>query len=137
MWLARGWPCTVTPYSTSTPITRRTLTRRDYDGDPTPTPTGRTGMDPVQAQVDAYNAHDIVITDASGRPIMAGVETIREEYGAMFAASPDLQAEILGRVSTGGWTVDHERVSRAGETREVLVAYQVADGQIARVLMLG
>jgi hypothetical protein len=105
-------------------------------------------MDPVQAQVDAYNARDIdafvapyaddvVITDASGRPIMAGVEPIREEYGAMFAASPDLQAEILGRISTGGWTVDHERVSRAGETREVLVAYQVADGQIARVLMLG
>jgi hypothetical protein len=55
----------------------------------------------------------------------------------MFAASPDLQAEILGRISTGDWTVDHERVSRAGETREVLVAYQVADGQIARVLMLG
>ena len=84
--------------------------------------------DPVQAQVDAYNARDIdafvapyaddvVITDAGGRP--------------------DLQAEILGRISTGDWTVDHERVSRAGETREVLVAYQVADGQIARVLMLG
>ena len=105
-------------------------------------------LDPVQAQVDAYNARDIdafvaryaddiVITDAGGRPIMAGVGTIREEYGAMFAASPDLQAEILGRVSTGEWTVDHERVSRAGETREVLVAYQVADGRIARVLMLG
>ena len=56
-------------------------------------------MDPVQAQVDAYNARDIdafvapyaddvVITDAGGRPIMAGVATIREEYGAMFAASP-------------------------------------------------
>ena len=55
----------------------------------------------------------------------------------LVAASPDLQAEILGRISTGDWTVDHERVSRAGETREVLVAYQVADGQIARVLMLG
>jgi hypothetical protein len=104
--------------------------------------------DPVQAQVDAYNARDIdafvapyaddvVITDAGGRPIMAGVETIRDEYGAMFAASPDLQAEILGRISAGEWTVDHERVSRAGETREVLVAYQVTDGRIARVLMLG
>ena len=68
---------------------------------------------------------------------MAGVATIREEYGATFAASRDLQAEILGRISTGDWTVDHERVSRAGETREALVAYQVADGQIARVLMLG
>jgi len=104
--------------------------------------------DPVQAQVDAYNARDIeafvaayadgvVITDAGGRPIMTGVDTIREEYGAMFDASPDLRAEILGRMASGGWTVDHERVSRAGETREVMVAYQVTDGLIARVLMLG
>ena len=66
--------------------------------------------DPVQAQVDAYNARDIdaftaayhadvVITDASGRAIMSGQETIRDEYGALFEASPDLRAEILGRVS--------------------------------------
>jgi hypothetical protein len=104
--------------------------------------------DPVQAQLDAYNARDIeafvsayadgvVITDAGGRPIMAGVDTMREEYGAMFESSPDLRAEILGRMTSGAWTVDHERVSRAGETREVMVAYQVIDGLIARVLMLG
>ena len=104
--------------------------------------------DPVQAQVDAYNARDIdafvaayhadvVITDASGRAIMSGQDTIREEYGALFEASPDLRAEILGRVSAGAWTVDHERVSRDGDTRELLVAYQVADGLITRVLLLG
>jgi hypothetical protein len=103
--------------------------------------------DPVQAQVDAYNARDIeaftaaydpnvVITDATGRAIMSGQETIREEYGALFEASPDLQAEIVARVSTGDWTVDHERVSRGGETRELLVAYQLADGLISRVVML-
>ena len=104
--------------------------------------------DPVQAQVDAYNARDIdaftaayhadvVITDASGRAIMSGQDTIREEYGALFEASPDLRAEILGRVSGGAWTVDHERVERDGDTRELLVAYQVADGLITRVLLLG
>ena len=104
--------------------------------------------DPVQAQVDAYNARDIdafvaaydadvVITDANGRAIMSGEETIRDEYGALFEASPDLQAEIVARLRTGHWTVDHERVSRGGETREVLVAYQVADGLITRVLLLG
>lgn len=103
--------------------------------------------DPVQAQVDAYNARDIdafvasydpdvVITDATGRAIMTGQDTIREEYGAMFEASPDLRAEILGRVSAGDWTVDQERVSRGGEIREVLVAYQVTDGLISRVMML-
>jgi hypothetical protein len=45
-------------------------------------------VDPVQAQVDAYNAHDIdafvaayaedvVITDATGRAIMQGTEAGR------------------------------------------------------------
>ncbi|MEO6510787.1 MAG: nuclear transport factor 2 family protein [Nocardioides sp.] len=102
---------------------------------------------PVQAQVDAYNAHDIdafvaayaddvVITDAAGRAIMQGGDVIREEYGAMFEASPDLRAEILGRISTGEWTVDQERVSRGDEVRELLVAYRVVDGLIARVVML-
>ena len=80
--------------------------------------------DPVQAQVDAYNARDIeaftaayhadvVITDASGRAIMSGQETIRDEYGALFEASPDLRAEILGRVSR--WRLD--RRPRAGRAR--------------------
>ena len=105
-------------------------------------------MDPVQAQVDAYNARDIdafvaayaedvVIVDASGRMIMSGQDTIREEYGALFDASPDLRAEIVGRVSAGPWTVDHERVSRGEETRELLVAYLVDDKLISRVMMLG
>ena len=105
-------------------------------------------MDPVQAQVDAYNARDIdafvaahapdvVITDPSGTPMLGGHDAMREQYGALFDASPDLRAEILGRLSAGGWTVDHERVSRGEETREVLVAYRVADGLISHVMMLG
>src|SRR5690349_20381240 len=136
MWLAMGWPCTVTPYSTSVPITRRTLTLRAYDAPPTsPRPEGppmTTATDRVQAQVDAYNARDIdafvapyatdvVITDAAEHAIMQGLDSIRQEYGALFDASPDLRAEILGRVSTEDWVVDHERVSRGGEVREVLV----------------
>jgi hypothetical protein len=104
--------------------------------------------DPVQAQVDAYNARDIeafvaayapdvVITDANGSPMLGGHDAMREQYGALFEGSPDLDAEILGRVSAGAWTVDQERVSRGDETRDVLVAYQVTDGLIARVVMLG
>src|SRR6476620_2829570 len=105
-------------------------------------------MDPVQAQLDAYNARDIdafveayaeavVISDASGQILMAGHEAMREQYGALFESSPDLRAEILGRLAAGAWTVDHERVSRGDETREVIVGYEVSDGLISRVLMLG
>ncbi len=105
-------------------------------------------MDPVQAQVDAYNARDIdafvaaydsdvVITDSNGRAIMSGHDSIREEYGALFDASPDLRAQILGRVGAGEWTVDQERVSRGEEVRDVLVAYHVGNGLIDRVVLLG
>ena len=105
-------------------------------------------MDPVQAQVDAYNARDIdafvaayapdvVITDPSGTPMLGGHEAMRDQYGALFEGSPDLRAEILGRVSAGAWTVDQERVSRGEDTRDVLVAYEVVDGLISRVVMLG
>jgi hypothetical protein len=105
-------------------------------------------MDPVQTQVDAYNARDIkafvaayaddiVISDADGRILLGGVEAMREQYGALFDGAPDLRAEILGRVSAGDWTVDHERVSHGDETRELLVAYLVEDDSIRRVLMLG
>src|SRR3954468_21028853 len=100
MWLAMGWPCTVTPYSTSVPITRRTLTGRDYDGAPTPTPEGRIRIHPVRAQVDAYNARDI------------------EAFVAAYA--------------------DDVVITDPGDqTREVLVADQVTDGLISRVIMLG
>src|SRR5215212_2211488 len=104
MWLAMGWPCTVTPYSTSVPITRRTLTPRAYDSSPDAPDRKDQPMDPVQAQVDAYNARDIdafiaayasdvVITDPSGTPMLGGHEAMRDQYGALFEGSPDLRAE--------------------------------------------
>jgi hypothetical protein len=102
--------------------------------------------DPIQTQVAAYNARDVdafvacfdrdvVVTDGTGKTIMTGVEDLRTSYAAMFAAHPDLHAEIVSRVHAGDWTVDLERVSRSGTTVEVLVAYLVGDGLIKRVIM--
>jgi hypothetical protein len=103
--------------------------------------------DPVQAQVEAYNARDVeafvacyaddvVISDGSATVLMTGRAQLRAAYGPMFDAHPDLRAEIVHRISAGGWTVDHERVTREGRQLEVLVAYQVAAGVIQRVVML-
>jgi uncharacterized protein (TIGR02246 family) len=102
--------------------------------------------DPIQAQVAAYNARDldafvacfaddVVVTDGAGKPIMTGVDDLRKSYAAMFAAHPDLHAEIVSRVHAGDWTVDLERVSRSGTTMEVLVAYLVGDDLIRRGIM--
>jgi hypothetical protein len=62
-------------------------------------------FDPVQAQLDAYNARDveafvrcysvnIVGEDGRGRRLFEGSAAMRGRYAAMFAASPDLRCEL-------------------------------------------
>jgi hypothetical protein len=60
----------------------------------------------------------------------------RERYGMMFEKNPDLKADIASRVTAGSWTVDEEIVHRAGEQLHVLVAYELRDGLICRMMML-
>lgn len=103
--------------------------------------------DPVQAQLEAYNAgdleafvscyhHDVVVTDAFGTQLMTGIDAFRAAYATMFDANPDLRADVVSRQRSGGWTIDQERVSRQGaEVLEVLVAYLVEHGLIRRVVM--
>jgi hypothetical protein len=99
--------------------------------------------DPVQAQLDAYNAHDVEafaacyaadvkIFDATGTLVMEGLDALRARYGALFAASPQLHAEVTQRTRIGtaaAWyAVDTERVSGrqepgAPERFDVLVLY--------------
>jgi hypothetical protein len=104
--------------------------------------------DPIGAQLIAYNDHDVerfvacyaehaVITSPDGSVTMAGSAQMRAEYSTFFEASPDLRAEVRHQVHAGSWTVHEEHVSRSGQDVAVLlVAYEVRDGQIARVIVL-
>lgn len=103
--------------------------------------------DPVAAQLSAYNNHDVdgfvacyaedaVITAPDGTISMAGSAQIRAEYVKLFHNSPDLRAEVKAQVHAGTWTVHEEQVSRSGQALVVLVAYEVRDGQICRVILL-
>jgi hypothetical protein len=56
-------------------------------------------------------------------------------YARMFERQ-DTHAEILARVRAGDWVVDHERLSRPGMSMEVLVAYQITDARITRMIAL-
>jgi hypothetical protein len=104
-------------------------------------------MNPVQAQVDAYNARDVerfvacYTPDARIVDLLAGVEfagrdAISERYGRLFADSPDLRCEILGRLQAGEWTVDEELVTRTQDSSHCLVAYHLVDGLIDRAICL-
>jgi len=99
--------------------------------------------DPLQAQLDAYNAHDLEafvacyapqvrMYDAGGALLVAGSDGIRARYGPLFSSSPQLRAEVVQRTRIGtpqAWyAVDNERVTGRNEPGapkrfEVLVLY--------------
>jgi hypothetical protein len=116
----------------------------------------RVSHDPVQAQLDAYNAHDVEafaacyaadvkIFDAAGALVTQGTDALRARYAALFAASPQLHAEVTQRTRIGtpeAWyVVDTERVSGRQEpgspTRfDVLVLYAGRGERIHEVRFL-
>jgi hypothetical protein len=109
----------------------------------------------IDGQVAAYRDRDLErflsfysphvrIIDGDGRTIMDGIEQLREQYGASFAAHPSLTIEIAARMEIGDYVIDEEHVRHLsepggpgapGQIRAVVV-YKVAAGRIARVMML-
>lgn len=86
--------------------------------------------DPVQAQLDAYNAHDVAAFarcyaqdvrayDAQGTTLFEGIDALRARYAALFAGSPALRAEVTQRTRIGSdvawFVVDTEVVSGCNE----------------------
>ena len=74
-------------------------------------------MDPVQEQLDAYNARDLerflacyhpdaVVEDSAGARLMDGAAALRATYGALFANSPALRAEVPTRIRVGEFVID-------------------------------
>lgn len=100
----------------------------------------------VQAQLDAYNAHDLAgflacyADDAclnrppASAPVLAGKAAIADFYARERFALPDLHADLVGRLVAGKQVIDHERIHGLYETPyEVIVAYTVEDGLIRSV----
>jgi imidazolonepropionase-like amidohydrolase len=106
--------------------------------------------DIVQAQVEAYDARDLeaflatyapdaaLFRHPSGELIAQGHDAMREIYGAMFEASPELNIHIQQRTAIGDFVIDLELVSgmRGGEPVRAVAIYEVRDGLIQRVWFL-
>jgi hypothetical protein len=100
----------------------------------------------VSRQVEAYNARDldrflacyspgVVIRSGDGTVLMQGHDAMREAYGERFAQG-GLHAEILNRVELGSWVVDEEHVTAEDLDLRAVVAYEVGDALIERVVMI-
>jgi putative hydrolase of HD superfamily len=117
---------------------------------PTAWACGRTTepADVVQAQVDAYNAHDIeaflacygdgiTVTDLSGgRPPVRGIPALRAMFASLAHQPPEAHVQILQRSSAGALVVNHERLVGDAAVQgqpEAMTMYEVREGRIVNV----
>lgn len=105
-----------------------------------------TPTDVVQAQLDAYNAHDVAALVAIYADdvrqfqhpdilLAEGSAQIAARFTARFAASRP-QARLLNRIACGKLVIDHEIVTsvtpEGSATQELVATYEVEHGRIAR-----
>ena len=102
-------------------------------------------IDPVQRQLDAFNAHDLeafldcYAPDAVIRLGWTTTMTGRDEIRAYYAPAiglPQLRAEVLNRLASGEWVVDDEQATWTGGAARGLAVYQVRDNLIVSSLLL-
>ena len=105
--------------------------------------------DPVEAQLQAYNARDVdafmacytddcVVEDGDGTRMMAGSAQMRERYVALFAGSPNLHCTLVARIRIGEHVMDEERITGrlgtpVGETRHAVAVYKLRGNKICHV----
>ena len=102
--------------------------------------------DPVQRQLDAYNARDTerfiaeyaedirVYRVPEAEPFLSGKAAFTRHYATNRFTLPDLHAEVVKRIVCGNKVVDHERIRgiRDGIV-EAIAVYEVVDNRIRTV----
>lgn len=101
----------------------------------------------VDAQVAAYNAHDInafaecyaadvQIHDLSGRyPVRHGQVELKKAYSFLHKVPEEFRVQVVRRIVSGPIVVDHERILGLPEkegTPEAVAIYEVRNGRIAQ-----
>lgn len=102
--------------------------------------------DPVQRQLDAYNAHDLerflaeytddvqVFRPPSAEPVLSGKQAFGEHYAKNRFNLPELHAKLVNRIVSGNTVVDQEEVTGLPTgTLAAVVVYKVVDGRISTV----
>ena len=102
--------------------------------------------DPVQRQLDAYNAHDLdsfvaqysddvqVFVPPATEPVLAGKAAFAAHYASKRFNLPGLHATVVARLVSGNTVVDHEHVvGLADEMVEAIAVYRVDGDRITTV----
>ena len=99
--------------------------------------------DPVQRQLEAYNAHDLerfvaeyaddiqVFRPPAVEPVVSGKQAFGAHYAKNRFTLPHLHAEVVNRMVSGDTVVDHERITGLQEgVVEAIAVYKVSGGLI-------
>jgi hypothetical protein len=102
--------------------------------------------DPVQRQLEAYNARDLerfvaeyaddvqVFRPPAAEPVLSGKQAFGEHYAKHRFTLPGLHARVVNRMVNGDVVVDHERVAGITEGEvSVIAVYKVDGGKIQSV----
>jgi len=102
--------------------------------------------DPVQRQLEAYNAHDLerfvaeytddiqVFKPPAAEAVLSGKQAFSAHYAKNRFTLPNLHAEVVNRMISGDTVVDHERVTGLQEgVVEAVAVYKVSGGLIRAV----
>ena len=103
-------------------------------------------VDPVQRQLEAYNAHDLerfvaqyaddirVYRPPATEPALVGKQAFADHYARNRFTLPHLHAEVVNRMVCGNKVVDHERITGLQpEIVEAIAVYEVDGGLIHTV----
>jgi len=101
-------------------------------------------VEPVQRQLDAYNARDldrflaeyaddiVVFRPPNPEPVLTGKAAFGAHYASNRFNLPKLHARLVDRIVCGDIVVDHEAVSGISDTVLAVVAvYKIVDGRIS------
>jgi len=100
-------------------------------------------VDPVQRQLDAYNARDLerfvaeyaedvqVFRPPAVVPVISGKAAMARHYAENRFSLPNLHATVVNRMVVGNTVVDHEHIVGIREEMvEAIAVYRVDDGLI-------
>lgn len=104
----------------------------------------------AQAQLDAYNAHDVeafasvysddvqLIDLATGKFFCNGIEELRALYRRKFGEKPNMHCRLVSRIECPPFVIDEEDVSGLVEGRNIhaVATYECRDGKICRAWFL-
>ena len=102
--------------------------------------------DPVQRQLEAYNAHDLerflaeytddvrAFRPPGPEPVLSGKKAFGEHYAKNRFTLPNLHAKVVNRIVSGNIVVDHEQITGLSEPNLAVIAvYEVVGGKIRMV----